>query len=228
MSTQLGLFDNKEKFVRRVRRNECTNFILNIHYARRWCPISYSFGLFVEKELVGVATYGYPPSRQLKEGIAGKKNASKVLELNRLCLLYNKKNQASFLVGNSIKLLPKETIIVSFADTEQDHLGIVYQASNFVYTGLSAKRKNWRIKGKEHLHSYTIADEFSGNGRIDAIKEKYGDRFYYEERPRKHRYLFFHGSKTFKKQMRKDLIYQIHPYPKKSIRDGLHPTKSRV
>jgi hypothetical protein len=63
-------------------------------------------------------------------GICGKEQESIVVELNRLCLLDNDKNQASFLVANSMKLLPKPTIVISYADTGQGHVGYVYQACN--------------------------------------------------------------------------------------------------
>jgi hypothetical protein len=143
-------------------------------------------------------------------GICGKEYSDKVLELNRLCLMENNKNESSFLVSNSIKLLPKPTIVVSYADTSQGHVGYVYQATNFLYTGLSANRVDWTIKGLEHKHSKTISDGMT----LESIKEKYGDDFYYTERSRKHRYILFHGSKTDKKIMRKLLKYNIEPYPK--------------
>ena len=49
---------------------------------------------------------------------------------------------------------------------------------------------------------------------LESIKEKYGEDFYYTERSRKHRYIFFHGSKTDKKIMTKKLLYGVLPYPK--------------
>lgn len=200
--------------VKRIARNQCAPFILGIHYAKRWPSISYAFGLFDGFELIGVCTYGTPPSSTLKKGLAGDDYADKVLELNRLCLKYNGKNQASMLVGQSLKLLP-ESIVVSFADTEQGHKGYVYQACNFIYCGLSAKRTDWKVKGKEHLHGQTIADEFRGvENRARAMREKYGDDFYLKDRPRKHRYVYFVGSKSFKKKAAASLKYKVENYPK--------------
>jgi hypothetical protein len=170
----------------------------------------YAFGLYDDEKLVGVVTYGIPASPSLCMGICGKEWSEKVLELNRLCLQDNSKNQSSFLVSNSIKLLPKPTIVVSYADTGQGHVGYVYQATNFLYTGLSANRVDWTVKGLEHKHSKTLSDGMT----LESIKEKYGDDFYYTERSRKHRYILFHGSKTDKKIMRKLLKYNIEPYPK--------------
>jgi hypothetical protein len=62
----------------------------------------------------------------------------------------------------------------------------------------------------EHKHSKTISDGMT----LESIKEKYGDNFYYTERSRKHRYIYFHGNKTQKKEMNKLLKYKIEPYPK--------------
>jgi hypothetical protein len=143
-------------------------------------------------------------------GICGKEYSDKVLELNRVCLLDNHKNEASFLVANSIKLLPKPMIVVSYADTSKGHVGYVYQATNFIYTGLSANRIDWTIKGQEHKHSKTISDGLT----LEEIKKLHGDDFYYTERSRKHRYIIFHGSKTDKKVLRSKLKYEVMPYPK--------------
>ena len=203
-----------EKHIECVCREQCDPFITKIHYAKRWPSVSYRYGLFIQGELCGVVTYGTPFSSPLRKGIAGKEHILDVIELNRLCLKYNRKNEASFLVAHSIKMLPKGKIIISFADTAQGHLGIVYQACNFIYCGLSAKRSDWKIKGKEHLHGQTIADEFKGKGRAKALREKYGDSFYSEPRPRKHRYIYIHGSKTFKRDIYKKLNYPVEVYPK--------------
>ena len=201
--------------IKPISRSMCEPFIIGIHYAKRWPSISYAFGLYDENELVGVVTYGTPPSAPLKKGIAGDHFKSDVLELNRLCLKYNRINEASRLVGKSLSMLPKGKIVVSFADISQGHVGIVYQATNFLYCGLSAKRTDWKVKGKEHLHGQTIADEFRGvKNRAKAMRDKYGDDFYLAPRSRKHRYIFIIGSKTYKKKVMRALKYKIEEYPK--------------
>jgi hypothetical protein len=201
--------------VQRIKRSDCAEFILNIHYARRWPSITHAFGLFRDDVLVGVVTYGTPPSSPLRNGIAGPDMAGCVLELNRLCLRDNLKNEASRLVSASLRLLPKRTIVISFADTEQRHVGIVYQACSFSYHGLSAKRTNWTIRGREHLHGYTVADEFKGQeDRAGAMRAKYGDSFYLKPRPRKHRYIFLVGSTSWKKKVAALIRYKQEPYPR--------------
>jgi len=201
--------------VKAVPRIDCEEYLLNIHYAKRWPSISYSFGLFLNGNLCGVVTYGSPPSAPLRRGLAGEDYKKDVIELNRLCLRENRKNEASVLISRSLQILPKNKIVVSFADTSRGHVGGVYQAANFLYCGLSAKRTDWKVKGKEHLHGQTIADEFRGEkNRVKAMRDKYGDDFYLHPRPRKHRYVFIVGSKKYKKKAKAALLYKLEPYPK--------------
>jgi hypothetical protein len=143
--------------------------------------------------------------------------AYSVIELNRLCLSENAKNEASFLVAKSMRMIGGNRIIVSFADPDQGHVGTVYQATNFLYCGLSAKRTDWKVRGMEHLHGQTIADEFRGHScRADAMREKYGDDFYLAPRTQKHRYITFIGSRGFRSSCKKLLRYAVCAYPKLS------------
>lgn len=201
--------------VKQITRGECETYILKIHYAHRWPSITWAFGLFANDELCGVVTYGTPPSSTLRRFVAGDENERYVIELNRLCLKYNKKYEASILVSRSIKLLPKNKLIVSYADTGQDHVGTVYQATNFLYTGLSTRGCVWKVKGKEHLHNITLLDEFRGvPNRTEKLREKYGSDLFKESTSRKHRYIYLHGSRTFKKRIMLALKYKIRDYPK--------------
>ena len=193
-----------------IKAEETAPWLLEKHYARRMCPISYAFGAYKDNTLIGIVTYGVSASSTLRQGVCGKKWADKVYELNRLCCL-NEKNIASELVGKSMQMMPKPSIIVSYADTQQGHVGYVYQATNFLYTGLSSKFKDPKVKGLEHQHHATYAHGLSNA----QVIEKYGvDNVYFVDRPRKHRYVFFVGNKSDKKQMRNDLTYEVMPYPK--------------
>lgn len=202
MQTQLSLFDPKEeKFVRRITYDETKPFLLEIHYARRMPCITDAFGLFLDRQMIGVVTYGVPASRYLCIGIAGEENAPMVRELNRLCILpeYNGKNFASFLVSQSLKMLPNGTFVVSYADTAWSHVGYIYQATNFLYTGLSAKRIDVYQPGGLHPRAYN--------------KDDHSELM--QSRSQKHRYIYLVGTKTQKKRMRKQLKYKVYDhYPK--------------
>ena len=53
-------------------------------------------------ELEPLVCYGIPASRSLCKGICGPEYQGMVIELNRLVLKNNKKNEASYLVAKSI------------------------------------------------------------------------------------------------------------------------------
>ena len=215
--------------IERIEAKDAAPWLLNRHYAKRMCPISHAFGAFDGHQMIGVVTYGTPLSSTLKDGICGKSQAGHVLELNRLCC-ENRKNLASQLVGKSLKMLPMPSIVVSYADNGQGHVGYVYQSCNFLYTGLSAKFKDPMVKGFEHKHHTTIGDEGRGHpSRIEFLRDKYGaENVYYIERARKHRYIYFCGSKRDRKNMRGMLNYPIEDYPKgESKRYEIAPVESQ-
>jgi len=187
--------------------------VIENHYLHRKAPCSMAFGLFNNKtgQCDGVVVYGVSPSSTLLRGVCGDDEAKNVYELTRLWVDDSvPKNGESFLIGNTLKLLNRE-IIVSFADTSQKHLGIVYQATNWFYTGLSAKFRDPKVVGLEHQHHATYANGLSNRQLI----EKFGDEnVYFVERPRKHRYVIFNATKKRKKELLQKLNYQIQPYPK--------------
>ena len=191
-----------EKYVRRISYEETKPFLLKVHYARRMPCITDAFGLFVDGQMVGVVTYGVPASRPLCIGIAGEKNAKSVLELNRLCIspdAQGGRNYASFLVSHSLKMLPNGTFVVSYADTAWSHVGYVYQATNFLYTGLSAKRN----------------DTYQPNGLHPRAYDKENHSSLMQTRSQKHRYIYLVGDKRTRKRMLSELKYKIYDhYPK--------------
>ena len=170
-------------------------WILKLHYAKRMPSISHSFGLFRDGVLTGVVTYGSPASPFLAMGVCGKEWRKNVLELNRLVLLNNGTNEASYLVGNSLKLLPHPSVVVSYADTAMNHIGYVYQATNWIYTGMTKERTDIRSD--------------SGHAR-----HKGGDDSLRQIRSAKHRYVCFVGDKRQKKVLRKAFKYDSLKYPK--------------
>lgn len=195
--------------IKQISYREAMEIVVKNHYLHRKCPCSIAFGLFLNDEIKGVICYGTPSSSTLRSGIAGKDNSFNVIELTRLWVCDSvPKNGESFLIGNTLKMCGKE-IVVSYAEIKQGHRGVVYQATNWLYTGLSAKRTNWTIQGIDK-HCQTIADKHSAK----EIREIYGDRFSLVDRPRKHRYVFLNANKYRKKELLKQIKYPIMSYPK--------------
>ena len=182
-------------------------WFLKKHYAKRIPMIQYCFALYQEKKIVGVCSFGQTPSIQLNQSLSN--GIFDVIELNRLIVDEDvKKNALSFFVSRCLKFLPSPLIVVSFADIQKNHHGYIYQATNWIYTGLNAERFEWKSKTNPNLHYRNIAERFKG---VD--KSKVSD-LYKKPLSRKHRYVFFIGSKKQKIKMMFNLKYKPQPYPK--------------
>lgn len=199
----------RDAIIKPISYRQAMDIIVKKHYLHRRGPCSFAFGLFWGDLLAGVICYGTPSSAPLRRGICGQAQKNNVIELTRLWIDDRcRKNSASYLIGNTIKQIDKE-IVVSYADISQGHLGIVYQATNWIYTGLSAKRTNWTIKGISK-HGQTLADKYTAK----EIRKKYKDKFSLMPRPRKHRYVYFNCNMKRRKELLLQLKYKPQPYPK--------------
>jgi hypothetical protein len=154
--------------------------------------------MYEDGTLIGVCTFGQPASPTLCKGVAGEKNRKNVIELNRLVFLPNKNgcNRASKLVSFSLKQLPNYTFVVSYADWGGwHHVGYVYQATNFLFTGTTKPR----------------TDKFSEGHSRHYLKNETRRK----PRSAKHRYVYLVGDKREKKEMIKELNYKVFAeYPK--------------
>lgn len=188
--------------VAEITANEAMDMILNKHYLGRRPPISWVYGLFHKDILVGVCTIGKPASRPLCVGVCGVEYAPHVFELNRLFTEdWLPRNTESFFVGKVLKLLkPKDLILISYSDSTMGHNGYMYQATNFYYTGQSAKRTDTYNPKGTHPRDYKPLPEYAHLRRVRSVKN---------------RYVYFCCSKGKKKEYLSHLKYPIiKEYPK--------------
>ena len=126
--------------------------------------------------------------------------SSMVIELNRLCRADDLMPPLSCFVAGCLKLLRVENkIVVSYSDTAMGHRGYIYQACNFIYTGVTKKRTDKYTEGNKHSRHYDN-DNQKGLRKI---------------RYPKHRYVYFAiQDGKLKKQAKENLRYKELPYPK--------------
>lgn len=174
--------------------DETKQFIKTWHYSKsaRSQQQKHVFKL-VEKatnRLVGVAIYGNPMSNRLDKDI---------IELRRLCLVDDTpRNTESYFIAKTLKWLEKNTEysrVVSFADPNHGHSGIIYRASNFEYDGLE-NNGNPRVvqygDKQYHMRQYYAKDTTGGyadhalrlqeavrTGRASIVKQDRKHKFTY-------------------------------------------------
>ena len=122
------------------------------------------------------------------------------------------------MIAESIKLLPLSIkLILSFADPSRNHTGIIYQATNFLYCGMSAGGKVLVTSDGIEKHPRLLGiyrmrhPEYEGLSNQELMDKH---KWTYKASSKKHRYIMLRGKKLERKRMKKLLEHQIMSYPK--------------
>jgi hypothetical protein len=198
-----------------IPHEQTHEWLLKKHYAHRIPSISYSFGLYESNILSGICTYG-SPCKLMNDGMCIFDNelSIRTLELNRLVINENlPKNSLSYFVGKTFGLLPKPLCLVSYSDIGENHHGYIYQATNWIYTGITEQTGGYTyFFDNDWQHPRTTVSRF-GTREHATITKLFPD-IEYKKVSRKHRYFYFLGNKSETKNMHNLLKYPILPYPK--------------
>lgn len=151
---------------------------LKFHYAKRVpvCRISYS--VFNNKgEWCGVVCYGSGAGDKVAKHFELKQG--QCCELVRVAL-NGKQEQTSKALAISLKLLKKQCpllqLVYSYADVDQNHKGIIYQATNWIYLGQSDPYKGGYIVNGKEIHRRSALAKLKGKPcNLENVK-KYLDK----------------------------------------------------
>lgn len=188
----------------------CEIFTLSKHYARRPCIFWAGFKLIEDGIVQGVAVFGQPSPPIQRHAFANRD--FRLYELARVVVQTKTPNAASFLVGNALRQLqPKPCAVVSYADMEHSHCGIIYQATNWLYTGATKSHDKAYIVDGKRVHPMTLR----GRGITDPARWAKENGIATVPPKEKHRYFYLIGSKRQKSRMRAQLKYDVQSkYPK--------------
>ena len=196
--------------VERITKSQAEEFVTKKHYSRR-APIFWEgFGLVIDGMIEGVAVYGQPSPPIQRH--AFKERDFRLYELSRVVVQTDMKNAASFLVGRSLQMLSeKPCAVVSYADSEWGHCGIIYQATNWAYTGSTVSHDHAYIVDGKRVHPMTLRDM----GITDPKRWAKENGIKTSPPMAKHRYFCAVGSAKDKRRIMASLSYPaVKEYPK--------------
>lgn len=180
-----NIISPKEYTVSLCERNDIKPFIEEWHYSHSINGLmsDYCFKLTDGDNIVGAMIYGRFAMANVWKKYG--ESSHDVIELRRLCCIDDTpKNTESYFIGNTLKWLINHTDInsvVSYADPEYGHEGIIYQAANFEFIGKTSKGKVIYYNGKKY-HDKSVRATYKGELKPFAkrIKEalKEGDACY--------------------------------------------------
>jgi hypothetical protein len=203
----------KEKYsVRSIDNEQCKEWLLYKHYAKTIPNIMYAFGLYEYKILKGICCFGTPANNHNNQ-----LGDFKQIELVRLVKNDNlEKNAASFLIAECFKLLPKPLSLISYADIGKNHHGYIYQATNWLYTGVGGGVDFYIDEKQNEIHSRIMSDYRKKYSKMTRDEIQKMLNWKKEKGTYKHRYFYFLGTKKEKILWLKFLTdkYKIENYPK--------------
>ena len=193
--------------IKRIQKNDCKDFLNTYHYLGQQGQgfrSGYNYGLFEEGQLVGVCIFTSMSAWETVKGCFGLQNKEQkdFYELARFALdddHHSVPNLGSWFMSQCIKQLRKDTFvraIFTYADTEQSHVGYIYQATNFKYYGLTAPKNDFWILKDDGTYKK------QGRGKTKGVDGEW------RPRSQKHRYLML-----FDKSLK--VLWAEKPYPKR-------------
>ena len=234
--------DISKIFIREISQQAAKDIIVKNHYSHKWTLCSVALGVFYKNEidpnsffdndiekLIGCIVYGNPVGRSAAASISDLVNIDEVYELTRLWIadIPNGKNMESYCIGQSFDWLrryrPQIKALLSYADNEAGHTGIIYQSTNWLYQGNSqlALMPNFSVSLTgpdkfEWIHSRTVSERY-GSHNVEHLKKCIGHTFYRKKESSKHRYIYILIKGPERKKILKNLKHPTYPYPKEDI-----------
>jgi hypothetical protein len=200
-----------------VERKVIQNFIHKHHYSHDTNGIQQRqcFALYNDNKIIGAMMYAIPsmPNTAKKYN---PDNPKRCWELRRLCCIDDTPtNTESYFIGQTLRWLRQNTdteVIVSYADLEQGHEGVIYKASNFHYFGQSGGGQVLMVDGKKY-HARSLNQKEKPYGR--ALKRRWDNKdghnfweseqdMYFVKTKPKNIYVYYLNKKVKKKYLYKD------------------------
>ena len=150
-----------------------------------------TFGVFAREYLRGAITIGVGPknAHSLVEGA----EPSDCATLSRLWLADElPSNSESRVIGYLLRALKRDTdlkFLISYADPSQGHMGTIYQATNWLYTGRSGAMPLYDLGDGIPRHSRSLAQTYGTHSKKNFEANGIDVRTIPQEA--KHRYLIF-------------------------------------
>lgn len=166
---------------------------INYHYSKAMpAGKTVKLGVWENDKFIGCVIYGRGANNRLAQSLSLK--VTECCELVRVAL---SKHVApvSKIMAITLKMLKKHSpgirAIISYADADREHHGGIYQATNWIYMGLTASGDsgNFVINGK-WIHGRTVSTKINGKRSLENIKKKFGNDVKKHISKGKHKYIY--------------------------------------
>lgn len=178
------------------------------HYSRKCPDTNLRYGVWEDGRFIGVVLYGPGVAADLGRSVGvGRQECRELLRV----ALDAHQTPVTRIISQSFVLLrsdhPGLKALVSYADSNQGHVGTIYQAGNWMYLGPMV-RSYIHMQGKT-WHPRTLHNRYKTQS-IKWIQENIDPEAHYVKMQPKYKYAY-----AFDKKTRRVLLTRSLPYPKK-------------
>ena len=222
----MGYVNTNNIVIEKSKKEVVHSIVTKKHYANTWTASSDIYAIYYKSgdhkffdgddlKLIGCAIYGNPVGFRVVKSICEELTDDDVLELKRLWI---EDDYGKNIESQTLKMLKKDStktkVVVSYADRNANHKGIIYRATNWLYQGFDIGR------GDAFMYRYPNTEEWLtdraiggklGVNSLHGVLKKIPD-MEYKVKFRKHRYLYFLCSKKEKKRLIKELKHPLVDY----------------
>jgi hypothetical protein len=154
----------------------------NFHYSKSVPVNPFAFSVFNDNnEWCGCVLYSAGANNNVGKpyGLCG----GQIIELT-IMALNGKQESTSKALSLSLKLIKKHLplckLVVSFADTAQNHIGTIYQATNWIYTETVKTTPDYFYRGR-WMHQRQVNSLLGSLSKLpkDTLKRKGADKIRY-------------------------------------------------
>jgi len=189
--------------VARANTKAITYACKQFHYAKSVPTVQFAYNVYNNNdEWCGCVIFGGGANNNLATSFG--MIPGEVLELERVAL-NGKQEHTSQAVAMSLRQLhiddPLCKMVVSYSDHRQKHIGTIYQATNWIYLGVSVTSDTQYFYNGKWTHERTINSK-PNRAQLKKILPK-------RENSNKFKYVF-----CFEKKLRKQMLKKSLPYPK--------------
>ena len=199
-----------------VPRSAIQKFVEKWHYSHSTNGVQHTqcFALFDGMKMIGAMVYALP-SMKATAAKYNPDNPDRCWELRRLCCIDDTPtNTESYFIGKTLRWLKQNTeieVIISYADLEQGHEGVIYKASNFHHLGNNGGGRVLMVDGKMfHARSMNQKQKPYGRELKRRWENKEGHKFwdseekdmYYQDVKPKNIYVYYLNKKIKKKLLK--------------------------
>lgn len=189
----------------------------------------YAFGIFWDDCLAGTVCFGRTAGTNVYSSVCGVQYANHAITLCRgACVHWAHEHAASKLISTACRMMMKHgyNIFIAYSDPLAGEIGTVYQASNWIYCGMTSATEKFitpdgSVKDARLVSAYT-RDRRNGTlkyrcTRADQKRQMISQGYKFFKGNRKHRYVNILGNgRKEQKEIREALNWVALPYPKRA------------